>query len=61
MADEVDLAQEHIEREEEARRASREPFELNPGAPGDCEYCGDWFGRLIGGACGFCRDRYKLP
>lgn len=61
MADEIDLAQEHIEREEEARRASREPFELDPGTPGDCEYCGDWFSRLVGGACGFCRDKYKLP
>lgn len=35
--------------------------EMPKGVPGDCEYCGEWCGRLVGGACGFCRDRYKLP
>lgn len=35
--------------------------ELRPGAPGDCEYCGEWAGRLVDGACAPCRDRYKLP
>lgn len=31
------------------------------GNPGECELCGEWSGRLVGGACAPCRDRYKLP
>lgn len=61
MADEIDLAQEREELERAAILAARPKFEFNPGTPGDCEYCGHWFGRLVGGACGFCRDKYKLP
>jgi hypothetical protein len=57
MADEVDIAQEYIEREEEARRAAIEPYELAPGVPGDCDDCGEWSGRLVEGVCAPCRDR----
>lgn len=32
-----------------------------PGAPGECELCGEWSGHLVRGACAPCRDRYKLP
>lgn len=31
------------------------------GEPGDCEFCGEWTGRLVGGACAPCRDKRKLP
>jgi hypothetical protein len=31
------------------------------GEPGECERCGEHFARLVGGACGRCRDKYKLP
>ena len=31
------------------------------GEPGECDMCGEWTGRLVGGACARCRDRYKLP
>lgn len=31
------------------------------GAPGDCEYCGDYFIRIVRGACGKCRDANGLP
>ena len=34
---------------------------IKVGEPGDCDYCGEYFTRLVGGACGHCRDRYKLP
>jgi class 3 adenylate cyclase len=34
---------------------------IEPGAPGECELCGEWSGRLVRGACAPCRDRYKLP
>lgn len=61
MADEVDIAQEREELERQAILAARPKFELDPGTSGDCDYCGEWSGRLIGGACGFCRDKYKLP
>lgn len=28
---------------------------------GDCDLCGEWSGRLVGGVCAPCRDRHKLP
>lgn len=31
------------------------------GEPGYCDLCGEWSGRLVGGACAPCRDKYKLP
>lgn len=31
------------------------------GNAGDCELCGHWSGRLVGGACAPCRDKYRLP
>jgi hypothetical protein len=56
VADTVDLAQEQIERDEDARKPK--PYTLAPGVPGDCELCGEWSGRLVDGACAPCRDRY---
>lgn len=35
--------------------------DIPPGEPGDCEMCGEWSGRLVGGACAPCREKYKLP
>jgi hypothetical protein len=63
MADEVDRANEHVEREEAMRiDAARRAAALIPaGAPGDCDLCGEWSGRLVGGACALCRDRKRLP
>lgn len=55
MADAADEAQEHLEREEAARRPA--PYRLEPGTPGDCELCGEWSGRLVDGTCAPCRDR----
>lgn len=31
------------------------------GAPGDCELCGEWSGRLVNGGCAPCREKFKLP
>lgn len=31
------------------------------GRPGDCDFCGEWSGRLVDGACAPCRDLHKLP
>lgn len=35
--------------------------DIPPGEPGECDLCGEWSGRLIGGACAPCRDKHKLP
>jgi len=34
---------------------------LAKGVEGDCDLCGEWTSRLVGGACCPCRDKYKLP
>lgn len=34
---------------------------IQPGTPGDCDFCGEWTGRLVGGACAPCRDAKGLP
>ncbi len=31
------------------------------GEPGDCDFCGEWCGRLVKGACAPCRDKRRLP
>ena len=31
------------------------------GVEGDCDFCGEWSGRLVGDACAPCRDKYRLP
>lgn len=60
MADEADIAQDLQETlNQTAIAAARVP--LDPGTPGECEYCGEHFTRLIGGACGRCRDAHRLP
>lgn len=58
--DPLDQASERSElaREVAARNTGRD---IPQGPPGDCEVCGEWFGRLIGGACVPCRKQYKLP
>ena len=58
MADQVDIANERIEREEAARKP--DPYVIAPGNAGDCDLCGEWSGRLIDGACAPCRDRRGL-
>jgi len=61
--DVVDIANENRDTEEARRiKAARDQAEHMPaGAPGDCDLCGEWYGRLVGGACARCRDRYRLP
>jgi hypothetical protein len=60
MSDDADRADSEIERgtAEAIRLAAKD---IQPGEPGDCDLCGEWSGRLIGGACAACRDKYKLP
>lgn len=63
MSDEIDLANARIEAEtQRAEAAARQAAaSIPPGAPGDCDLCGEWSGRLVAGACARCRDRYRLP
>jgi hypothetical protein len=60
MADEIDRAQETEEAHRDAALAKFKSFCLPSGEKGDCEYCGEWSGRLVSGACARCRDFYKL-
>lgn len=59
--DDIDRAQNEEMAIREAAIASHSSPKLDPGVEGECSWCGEWRGRLIGGACGFCRDEYKLP
>lgn len=61
MADDIDKAQELEEHHRETALANRPRYVMQQGTPGDCELCGEFFSRLVGGACGHCRDKYKLP
>lgn len=63
MADDFDLASSFEMRERErAEQLAREAAAKIPtGEPGECDYCGYFKQRLVGGACGKCRDDFKLP
>lgn len=62
MPDEIDQAQAHSEAELARNLAAvRAAAEIPAGLPGDCDFCGEWAGRLIGGACAACRDARHLP
>lgn len=43
---------------EERRRAAAA---IPAGEPGVCDYCDEAKPRLVGGACGRCRDERRLP
>lgn len=59
MSDNIDAANDIAERERAAAIAARAPFDLEAGKPGDCDFCGEWFGRLVDGACVPCRHKYE--
>lgn len=61
-ADVVDSADYYIESviDDHVKEAMRKAAEIPLGKAGTCELCGDYFGRLVNGACGFCRDRHGL-
>lgn len=63
MTDQIDHANDIAQSESDSSvAAARRAAEAIPvGKPGDCELCGEWSGRLVGGACAPCRDRYGLP
>jgi hypothetical protein len=55
-ADALDYAADLAERERAEAIASRQPFVLELGRPGECEFCGQWRPRLVDGACVPCRN-----
>lgn len=60
MADDADIASDYEAKfTQEAIEKALVP--IAEGAPGECDLCGEWSGRLVGGACAPCRDKYKLP
>ena len=60
MADDIDGIVDREQKILDANvRAAAKP--LVPGVPGDCDLCGEWSGRLVGGACAPCRTKHKLP
>ena len=65
MADDADRAGDEMETLERLRNSRfQDPstkYVIPEGDSGDCELCGEWSARLVGGACAPCRDKYKLP
>jgi hypothetical protein len=63
MADVCDVSQDRLEAmdEEAAIRIKKAAAAIPKGEPGVCQWCDGEFIRLVGGACGKCRDDYKLP
>lgn len=53
----------HAERERSRAEAiTRNAAAAMPaGVQGDCDFCGEWSGRIVGGACAPCRDARRLP
>ncbi len=60
--DEADRATYFIESviDDHVKDAMRRAAEIPPGNPWDCEICGEYFSRLVNGACGFCRDEFGM-
>jgi len=61
-ADPLDRAAdlEETERDQVTQAIRAAAANMPAGKAGNCEICGHWSGRLVGGACAPCRDRYKL-
>lgn len=60
--DDVDLSNDRAQNHEEAAIAAvrAKAADIPKGEPGECNYCGEYFERLVNGACGRCRDEYKI-
>ncbi len=56
MADEIDRANDYVEAIREAAIASRKSAIIDPGQPGECDWCGRDTPRLVRGLCAPCRD-----
>lgn len=64
MADEIDYANDQVQRGQDYLEAScrRAAAAIPAGEPGECERCGEDMPRLVNGRCAPCRDgRRRLP
>jgi len=53
-----DVAEAAADRAITAARA--EAAQMPEGIAGECDFCGEWTGRLVRGACAPCRDKRKM-
>ena len=62
MSDEADMSDKRIEDAvtDAVEWASKAVAAMPKGEAGECTYCGWHVKRLVGGACGHCRDRFGL-
>ncbi len=63
MADEIDRANDTAAADTDRAVAAARAGAANipAGEPGECDRCGEPSGRLVGGACAKCRDKWRLP
>lgn len=59
MSDDMDNANAMMDKQLDDVMARRRPFTLDAGKPGECDFCGEWFGRIVDGACVPCRDKHE--
>ena len=57
--DTVDTASEYEQKERANNLAQilASAAKFDPGVEGECDNCGKWSGRLVGGYCATCRER----
>lgn len=62
MADECDRSEYFIESriDDGIAAAMMAARNIPEGMGGECDFCGYEFSRLVDGACGHCRDKYRL-
>lgn len=60
MVDDADIAF-ALQSARVAQQVARIDASLPAGVEGECDECGEWMGRLVGGRCGFCRDGRRPP
>lgn len=62
FSDPNDLAStlEELHKEDAIKKIRDNAAKIPEGVPGECEHCGYYYTRLIGGNCAGCRDKYKL-
>ncbi len=60
--DDIDRAGAHIDVTEKQiiDAARKKAADIPKGSAGECEWCGEHKQRLVNGACGRCRDTFRL-
>lgn len=63
MADPVDVTNVRIQEEENTliNHIRKAAADIPEGEPGECYECGEYYIRLVHGACAGCRDLLGLP